>query len=375
MGRGSLAPTMRAVNAVVIGCGRVGSSVAKGLAADGWDVTVVDENEDALIRLGPGWRGGFVVGHGMDVTVLERAGLAEADAAIVATDGDNTNLVIGQVLQKRYEIETVVVRVLDPARAKLYADRGMSIVCPTQTAISEPARDGSRGHPAGELRLMYVVIAGGGKVGSNVTRSLLDLGHEVTMIEQRPDRFARLEEEFGPVVIRGDATEIAVLERAGIARPPELVLAVTGDDEDNLVISQIAKETYGVRKAIARVNDPRNQQHFDLLGITQTLCATTSILGLVEHEVPEHGLVRLLELQKEGLVVVEVQIQGGSPAAGKKAGGLGLPSGSRLISVFRQGRTELVEPSTVVRPGDQVLAVVPDTATADFRRALIGAPK
>jgi trk system potassium uptake protein len=124
------------VNAVVIGCGRVGSNVAKGLADEGWDVTVVDENEDALTRLGA-WRGGFVVGHGMDVTVLERAGIPDADAAVVATDGDNTNLVIGQVLQKRYGIGTVVVRVLDPKRAKLYADRGMSIVCPTQTAISE----------------------------------------------------------------------------------------------------------------------------------------------------------------------------------------------------------------------------------------------
>ena len=165
-------------------------------------------------------------------------------------------------------------------------------------------------------RLMYVIVAGGGKVGANVTRSLLDLGHEVTMIEQRPDRFARLEEEFGPVVIRGDATEIAVLERAGIARPPELLLAVTGDDEDNLVISQIAKEGYGVRKAIARVNDPRNQQHFDLLGITQTVCATTSILGLVEHEVPEHGLVRLLELRRRASSVVEVQIEGDSPWRG-----------------------------------------------------------
>jgi trk system potassium uptake protein len=125
------------VNAVVIGCGRVGSSVARGLAADGWDVTVVDENEDALDRLGAGWTGGFVVGHGMDVTVLEEAGLADADAAVVATDGDNTNIVIGQVLTLRYGIETVVVRVLDPARAKLYADRGMRIVSPTQTAISE----------------------------------------------------------------------------------------------------------------------------------------------------------------------------------------------------------------------------------------------
>ena len=124
------------MNAVVIGCGRVGSAVAKGLAADGWDVAVVDESEDALTRLGPAWQGGFVVGHGMDVAVLERAGVPDAQAAVVATNGDNTNLVIGQVLQQRYEVGTVVVRILDPARAKLYSDRGMSIVCPTQTAIS-----------------------------------------------------------------------------------------------------------------------------------------------------------------------------------------------------------------------------------------------
>lgn len=124
------------MRAVVIGSGRVGSSVAKGLAADGWDVVVVDEEEDALGRLGPAWRGGFVVGHGMDVTVLEEAGVGEVDAAVVATNGDNTNIVIGQLLRQRYGVETVVVRLLDPARAKFYSDRGMSVVCPTQTAIS-----------------------------------------------------------------------------------------------------------------------------------------------------------------------------------------------------------------------------------------------
>ena len=222
---------------------------------------------------------------------------------------------------------------------------------------------------------MYIIVAGGGKVGANSTRSLLEMGHEVTMIEQRPDRFARLEEEFGPVVMRGDATEISVLERAGIARPPELLLAVTGDDEDNLVISQIGKEGYGVGKAIARVNDPRNQAHFDLLGIQQTICATTSILGLVEHEVPEYGLVRLLELQEEGLSIVEVQIESNSPVTGSRVGGLSLPNGSRLISVYRHGRTELVEPGTVLRPGDQVLAVVSSDAAVDLRKALLGAPK
>lgn len=120
----------------MIGCGRVGSAVAKGLAADGWDVTAVDESDDALTRLGAGWTGGFVLGHGLDTKVLERAGVADADAAVVATDGDNTNVVIGQVLQRRYEIGSVVVRVLDPARATFYADRGLNTVCPTQTAIS-----------------------------------------------------------------------------------------------------------------------------------------------------------------------------------------------------------------------------------------------
>ena len=124
------------MKAVVIGCGRVGSAVAKGLIDEGWEVTAVDESEDALLRLGPSWRGGFVLGHGMDTRVLERAGVADAGAAVVATDGDNTNLVIGQVLDKRYGIKTVVVRVLDPARATFYARRGMNTVCPTQTAIS-----------------------------------------------------------------------------------------------------------------------------------------------------------------------------------------------------------------------------------------------
>ena len=124
------------MNALVIGCGRVGSAVAKGLAAGDWDVTAVDEDEDALVRLGPVWKGGFVVGHGMDSTVLDRAGAADADAAVVATDGDNTNIVLGQVLQKRYEIPCVVVRILDPARADFYARRGMRTVCPTETAIA-----------------------------------------------------------------------------------------------------------------------------------------------------------------------------------------------------------------------------------------------
>ncbi|HKB92903.1 MAG TPA: TrkA family potassium uptake protein [Gaiellaceae bacterium] len=123
------------MNALVIGCGRVGSSIALQLQREGWDVTVVDENEDALSRLGDHWPGSFLVGHGMDVDLLREAGIEEADAVVVATDGDNTNIVIGQVAQKRFDIRCVIVRVLDPARADFYTARGLRTVCPTKTAI------------------------------------------------------------------------------------------------------------------------------------------------------------------------------------------------------------------------------------------------
>jgi trk system potassium uptake protein len=123
------------MNALVIGCGRVGSAIALQLEREGWEVTAIDEKEEALQRLGEHWAGGFVVGHGMDTEILRKAGIEEADAVVVSTDGDNTNIVIGQVAQKRFDNQCVVVRLLDPARATFYRERGLRVVCPTETAI------------------------------------------------------------------------------------------------------------------------------------------------------------------------------------------------------------------------------------------------
>jgi trk system potassium uptake protein TrkA len=218
---------------------------------------------------------------------------------------------------------------------------------------------------------MYVLIAGGGKAGANVMRTLLRNGQEATIVEQDRDRFERLEREFEHQAMLGDATEIYVLEKAGIRRPPDLVLALTGDDEDNMVICQLAKEKYGVAKVIARVNDPRNQAHFDLLGISPTVCATSCIVGLVEHEVPEHELVHLLELRKENLEIVEVQIDKGSPVAGKTVESLPLPEGARLSSVMRDGRSEIAVGTTELQPGDQVLAILQPGKEDELRRVLL----
>jgi trk system potassium uptake protein TrkA len=218
---------------------------------------------------------------------------------------------------------------------------------------------------------MYILIAGGGKVGANLARSVLDLGHEVTLVEQRRERFELLDEEFEHRVQVGDATELFVLERAGIARPPDLVVAVTGDDEDNMIICQIAREKYGVDKVIARVNDPRNQEHFDLLGVTPTVSATSIILAMIEHEVPAHGLIHLLQLRKENLEIVEVQLDADSPCVGKLVERLELPSGSRLITVMREGEAQMADGDTELRAGDQILAVLEPGKEEELRRALL----
>jgi len=218
---------------------------------------------------------------------------------------------------------------------------------------------------------MYVLVAGGGKVGANLTRSLIRLGHEVTLIEQRRDRYAQLEQEFQHQILNGDATELFVLEQAGVKRPPDLVVAATGDDEDNIVICQLARDKYGVPKVIARVNDPRNQAHFDLLGISPTVSATSNILALVEHEVPEHELIHLLELRKENLEIVEVQIDKDSPSAGKEIERLGLPEGAQLISVMRNGQAQIASGATRLEPGDQVLAILQPGKEDELRRVLL----
>ena len=218
---------------------------------------------------------------------------------------------------------------------------------------------------------MYVLIAGGGKIGANLARSLLRAGREVTMIEQRRDRFERLADEFEHQVHLGDSTELYVLEQAGIARPPDLLIAVTGDDEDNIVICQLAREKYGVPKVIALVNDPRNEPHFDLLGISPTVSATSMVLALVEHEVPQHELVHLLELRKENLEIVEVEIKPTSSAAGKKVEDLHLPRTARLISVVRDGRAEIAVGSTELHAGDQVLAILEPGSEDDLKSVLL----
>src|SRR4051812_35481560 len=204
---------------------------------------------------------------------------------------------------------------------------------------------------------MYIIIAGAGKVGWNLGRELMRNNHEVTLIEANTARFAVVEEELEHAIQHGDASELWVLERAGIVRA-DMVVAVTGDDEDNMLISQVAKEKYLVEHTIARVNNPRNLEHFELLGIRPAVSATDLILRLIEHEVPHHGLVHLLDLRQEQLEIIEIEVAPEAPAAGARISDLTLPEGCLVISILRNGAGFVPKPDTVISPGDEVLAVL-----------------
>jgi trk system potassium uptake protein len=204
---------------------------------------------------------------------------------------------------------------------------------------------------------MYVIIAGAGKVGWNLARELIAKDREVTLIESDHRRYRIIEEELEHAAQYGDATELWVLERAGIQRA-DLVIAVTGDDEDNILICQVAKEKYGVQRIVARVNNPRNLPHFKMLGIQPAVSATDLILRLIEHEVPEYGLVQLLALEEEHLEIIELEVLPGSLAVGRQVQEIALPEGSLVISVLRSGRGFVPKADSVISAGDQVLLIL-----------------
>ena len=204
---------------------------------------------------------------------------------------------------------------------------------------------------------MYVVIAGAGKVGWNLARELMAKGNEVTVVESDRSRYLTVEQELEHAIQYGDATELWVLERAGINRA-DLTVAVTGDDEDNLLICQLAKEKYLCARIIARINNPRNRQFFELLGIQPAVSATDLILRLIEHEVPSYGLVHLLDLRDEQLEIIEIEVSPGAPADGRRSCEVDLPDGVLIISVLRDGKGFVPKADTVINGGDEVLLVL-----------------
>ncbi len=219
---------------------------------------------------------------------------------------------------------------------------------------------------------MYIIVVGGGKVGYYLTKSLLEQGHEVLVIEEDPRKCAMLTDELGANVLQGDGCDASSMAKAGMGRA-DVVAAVTGDDEDNLVVCQVAKHKFHVPRTIARINNPKNERIFHKLGIDVTVSSTELILSQIEQVIPAQSLVNLLSLRSVGVNFVELELPPDSPALGRPLRELGIPDDCILALVIRQGKEAMIPyGDTVLEAGDQVIAVTSEASEETLRQILFG---
>lgn len=218
---------------------------------------------------------------------------------------------------------------------------------------------------------MYVIVVGGGKVGYYLTKTLINEGHEVLVVEKDPRKCSTIAEELGSIVVQGDGAEAAVLSDAGTGRA-DVVVAVTGDDEDNLVICQVAKKKFNVGKTVARINNPKNEQIFRLLGIDATVSSTNLILAQLEQEIPKHSLVRRLSLMHAQVEVIETTLAAGAAIVGKALRDVALPADSVIPLLVRDGALIIPTGNTVFQVDDEVVALTKITNEDALRALLTG---
>jgi len=219
---------------------------------------------------------------------------------------------------------------------------------------------------------MYIIVVGGGRVGYYLTKALLNEGHEVLVIEQNPAICEAVNDELGSICFRGDGCEVASLEEIGTGRA-DMLIAVTGDDEDNLVSCQVAKHKFNVPRTIARIRNPKNETLFKKLGIDVTISSTNIILEHIEEEVPTHPITHLLEIRDRGLEIVEVKIPPESSTIGKTVKEISLPQGSVLSLIIRKARKPIVPTgSTVIEAEDQIIALTDPESEEVLRTTLRG---
>jgi trk/ktr system potassium uptake protein len=218
---------------------------------------------------------------------------------------------------------------------------------------------------------VFVLVVGGGKVGYYLTKELVESGHEVVLMEKDRRRADQIADEIGSIVIPHDGCEGKYLAEAGANRA-DIVAAVTGDDEDNLVICQMAKHHFAVRRSIARVNNPKNERLFKHLGVDEIISPTRMILGSIEQDIPVHELLHLAALGEGELELIEAHLQAGSPAVGRAPKDLNIPDGCSLFAVIRDGVAMPLRPDTIMREGDKVIAIGKTECEALLHGQLIG---
>ncbi len=218
---------------------------------------------------------------------------------------------------------------------------------------------------------MYIIVAGGGKVGRYLTETLVNSGHEVLLIEKNPAKVEQYTEQLGGVVVQGDACEVQVLTDTGAGRA-DVLIAVTGDDEDNLVCCQVAKRKFQVGRVIARLNNPKNERIFKALGIDATVSHTRALLEAIEQELPDRSLRHLLNLRDSNLQIVDAVLNNHSPVVGRPLNAINFPPDSSVLLVVRDGKPLVPRGDLMLADRDEIVALTPNSSEASIKKLLVG---
>ena len=378
---------------VVIGYGRVGFRTVAALIERGHQITIIDKEASRLGRASQLEGVELVQGNGIDVDVQREAGIGEADMLLAVTLDDNVNLMAAQVARTHYHVPRAIARVYEPSHAEAtQEDPQLIVVCPTLLAVTMiveqvdiAAQQPLAERPPPELPVVkprqridatdesrYILIAGGGKVGVNLSRELYENGHEVALIEREPARAVALSSKLECPVFVGDSSTHDVLENADAARA-RVFVAATGSDQDNLIACQVAKKVFGVPKTIARASNPKNEEVMARLGVDSTVSSTAIIQQVIERELPTVRIKTLLSLQSGAFQILEYPLDSASPATGRLVREMDLPHESNLIAILRGHNTVVPRGDTRFIAGDVVVALVNTEREAQLRLALLGA--
>jgi trk system potassium uptake protein TrkA len=380
---------------IVIGYGRVGSQFLSKIDTQAHDVVIVDKDRSAIGQRGTPRGAKFVLGNAIDEDLLRTAGADSADVMLALTRDENTNLMIAQIARALFNVPKVIAVVYDPLRESYFHEAGVetlaiAVAGADLLAARLAGTSGAAGltldawYPSGGLATrvplrpletvdgsFYVIIVGGGLVGYYLARALLQIGHEVTIIENDPDTHEIVSHQMDCPVVLGDGSATQVLEQAGASRA-NLLCAVTNHDQDNLIACQVAKYRFGIAKTIARVKNPKNETVMRRLGVDTTVSSTAIISSVIENELPTIPVRTLANLTSCGAGIMEYYVASSSPVLGREARSIALPARCSMIGVVRGGRTVTCFDSVAIENGDVIVVLVSQEQEPAVRKILLG---
>lgn len=381
---------------IIVGFGRVGTLLVQQIDGKQHEVIVIDKERHLADHPLATVPTRFIIGDAIDAEVLREAGVEQTDVLFATSRDENTNLMVAQVARIIFNVPKVVAMIYDPRRELSYHEAGIETFCLTQAGAhflasqitEKPFTDLKGAWKKAHEEMMqqvrepvksvatpgksfYVIILGGSLVGYYLARNLMAKGHEVTIIEDDPEKYNIIIHQIDCNVIFGDGSTTAILEQAGANRAAVFV-AVTNHDHDNLIACQVARSRFGVKKTIARVKNPKNEIILQRLGVDVTVSSTGLIAQMIERELPMSTTKMLLDFKTSNLEIMEYDMEEKAPVIGRRIRDVIMPKDSNIVTILRKENAVIPRGDTVFERGDIVLVLMKASVEPQVKQVLLG---